>query len=156
MRPGFTLVEVVAAAAIASIAGIALLQMNSQSIFLFSRLRETASAAELLSIVGNHADSRFNRTEKSLYDLLDGTYTIDNDELRRYLQRERISYTERLVDTIGLDGSTANVGDSPEMGQTQKELEDAAAAPIIQFELVQVVMKTKDLHGAILVARPLF
>jgi type II secretory pathway pseudopilin PulG len=155
MRAAFTLVEVVAAAAIASIAGIALLQMNSQSTFLFSRLSETAASAEMLSLVGNHADKRFNRTSKSLYDLLDQTYQIDNDELRKYLQNERIDYSERVIETVSFNSDTLEANATTGDAVTEKEIENAAAAPLIQFELLQVSIKQKDLHGAVLVARPL-
>lgn len=150
MRPAFTLVEVIAAAAIASVAGIALLQMNSQSTFLFSRLSETASAAEMLSVVGNHADIRYNRTTKSLEDLLGSSYVIENDDLRHYLKNTRIDYSERLVDTVGLD---AEEGMASQESVTQDELANAAAVPTIQFELLQVGFKQKALHGAVLVIR---
>lgn len=156
MRTGFTLVEVVAAAAIAAIAGIALLKMNSQSMFLFSRLVETSTVSETLSLVGNHADKRFNHTTKSLDDILANTYNIDNDELRKYLQNQKYDYNENVVDTISF-GSDAAEGsaDGMEDSFTDKEMQDAASAPIIQFELVQVSIRNDKLHGAVLLARPL-
>lgn len=152
MRSGFTLIEVVAAAMIATIAGIALLQMNSQSGFLFSRLTEKAAAAERLSIVGNHADPRFNHTTKSLYDLLGGMYAIENDELRRYLEKEKFDYSEQKIETAGFDTDAM-----PEVGEqiNDAQLQDAAAAPVIQFELMQVGIKNSSTHGAVLVVRPL-
>jgi len=153
MRPAFTLVEVIAAAAIASLAGIALLQMNSQSMFLFSRLKETSAMSEKLSIVGNHADKRFNHTSKTLYDILGGTYEIENDELRKYLESRKFDYSERVVETITFGGEDS--GETEEDAYTQKAMEDAAAAPLIQFELVQVGIRDEDEHGAVLMARPL-
>ncbi len=151
MRKGFTLVEVVAAAAIAAIAGIALLQMNSQSMFLFSRLKRTSAVSEALSIVGNHADKRFNHTTKSLYDLLGDTYRIDNDDLRKYLQNTKYDYVETVVETISF-GMDDNMTEEP-LDETQ--MQDAAAAPIIQFELVQTGIRNDKTHGAVLTARPL-
>lgn len=153
MRAAFTLVEVIAAAAIASIAGIALLQMNSQSTFLFSRLTETAGAAETLSLVGNHADKRFNHTTKSLYDLLGDTFDIQNDELRKLLQEQKYDYNENVVETVSL-GSDMNASVSEEYSEEDRA--DAANAPVIQFELIQVAIKRKGMHGAVLTARPLF
>ncbi len=156
MRTGFTLVEVVAAAAIAAIAGIALLKMNSQSMFLFSRLVETSEVSEILSVVGNHADKRFNHTTKTLYDIMDGRYDIQNDELRKHLQNSKYDYSEQVVDTISFGAEAAEgSGEETEESFTDKEIQDAASAPIIQFELVQVSIKSEKLHGAVLVTRPL-
>lgn len=153
MRPAFTLVEVIAAAAIASIAGIALLNMNSQSMFLFSRLKETAETAETLSLVGNHADKRFGHTTKSLYDLLDNTYDIQNDVFRKWLQDQKYDYNEHVVETVSF-GSDMNGSDLQEF--SQDDVADAANAPVIQFELIQVAIKREGMHGAVLTARPLF
>ena len=156
MRSGFTLVEVIAAAAIAAIAGIALLQMNSQSMFLFSRLVETSEVSETLSLVGNNADKRFNHTTKSLYDMLGDRYPIENDALRKYLQEKKYDYSEKVVETItfGAD-DMGEPGDGAEETFTDEEVQDAAAAPIIQFELVQVAIRDDRTHGAVLLARPL-
>lgn len=154
MRSAFTLIEVVAAAAIASIAGIALLQMNSQSTFLFSKAKQTAMVAERLSIVGNHADARFAHTTKSLYTILGDTYRIENDDLRKWLDAQRIDYEERLVDTIRFDSDDDGSGSDEPM--TYEEEADAAAAPVLQFELIQVSMKQDEDHGAVLITRPLF
>ena len=140
MRPAFTLVEVLAAAMIATIAGIALLQMNSQNLFLFSRLTQKASVSETLSLVGNHADSRFNHTTKSLYDLLDNTYEIENDELRKYLQDQKYDYSERVVATVSFNSEGMSEQNA---SFTDEEMQDAASAPLIQFELVQVGVKTR-------------
>jgi len=152
MRPAFTIIEVVAAAAIAAIAGVALLQMNSQSTFLFGRLSETSQVSETLSLVANHADRRLNKTTKSLYDLLGSAYRIENDELRKYLQNEKYDYFEHTVRTVSL-GSDMTEEEEGE-GLSEKELEDAAAAPVIQFELIQVGIRNDKVHGAMLTARP--
>lgn len=152
MRRAFTLVEVVAAAAIASIAGIALLQMNSQGMFLFSRLKERSAVSETLSIVGNHADKRFDHKDKTLYDLLDNTFKIENDELRKVLEKDKYAYSERVVDLITFDETSTD--DSME-DLTLEDMENASEAPAIQFELIQVTIRNGDEHGAVILARPL-
>lgn len=152
MRRAFTLVEVVAAAAIASIAGIALLQMNSQGMFLFSRLKERSAVSETLSIVGNHADKRFDHKDKTLYDLLDNTFKIENDELRKVLEKDKYAYSERVVDLITFDETSTD--DSTE-DLTLEDMENASEAPAIQFELIQVTIRNGDEHGAVILARPL-
>jgi len=151
MRPAFTIIEVIAAAMIAALAGVALLQMNSQSMFLFERVRDSALSGELSVLAGNHADVRFHRTSKSLYDLFGDSYTIDNDVLRKKLQDEKFDYEETLIDTIVLD--TAGMQSETNATWTDQTMEASAAAPVIQIELVQVTLKNAARHGAIIVAR---
>ncbi len=151
MRHAFTLVEVIAATAIASIAGMALLQMNSNYAFLFSKLQKVSTMSEKISIIGNHADTKYNRTTKTLYDILDRTYTIDNDDLRKYLKDQKYNYKERLVATITF-GEEEIEEDEFSMGDSQ---EVSTAAPLIQFELIQISIKNDSEQGMILQTRPL-
>ena len=153
MRSAFTLVEVLIAAAIASIAGVALLQMNSSNTLLFTKLKGLSQISEELALIGTHADERFNRSSKSLYDLLDKRYEIDNDDFRKYLKSKKYDYTETLVDTISFEGSDLDEEDDEII--TEQDIENAASAPLIQFELIKVMIKDKTTHGAILKVRPL-
>lgn len=152
MRSAFTLVEVLIAAAIASIAGVALLQMNSSNTLLFTKLKGLSKISEELALVGAHADKRFNKSSKSLYDILDRSYEIDNDDFRKYLKSKKYDYTETLVDTIRFEGSDLAEEDET---MTDQDMENAAGAPLIQFELIKVMIKDKTTHGAILKVRPL-
>ncbi len=151
MRTAFTLVEVIAAAAIASIAGIALLQMNSNYIFLFSKLQKVSTMSEKISIIGNHADIKYNRTSKTLYDILDRTYTIDNDDFRKYLKEQKFDYNERLIATITFGEENMQ---EEEFSMSDSE-ETSDIAPIIQFELMQISIKNNSEQGMILQTRPL-
>ncbi|MEA1918825.1 MAG: prepilin-type N-terminal cleavage/methylation domain-containing protein [Campylobacterota bacterium] len=151
MRSAFTLVEVIAATAIASIAGLALLQMNSNYAFMFSKLKQSSTMSEQISLIGNHADSKYHRTSKTLYDILDRTYTIDNDDLRKYLKDKKFDYNERLVATISF-GEEEMEEEEFSMGDSQ---ETSAAAPIVQFELIQVSIKNSETQGMILHTRPI-
>ncbi len=154
MRSGFTLIEVLVAAVIASVAGLALLKTNGSNTLLFTKLMGYSQASEELSLVGMHADKRFNHTTKSLYDILDRSYDIANDDLRKHLKSVKYTYNETLVDTItfGEDG----VKDNDEPQEEGVEEEGAAAAvPLIQFELIRVSIKNDSLHGSILKVRPL-
>ena len=151
MRNAFTLVEVIAATAIASIAGMALLQMNTNYAFLFTKLQKVSTMSEKISIIGNHADTKYNRTSKTLYDILDRTYTIDNDDLRKYLKDQKYDYKERLVATITfgeeeIEEEAFSMGDSQEM---------SADSPLIQFELIQISIKNDSEQGMILHTRPI-
>lgn len=151
MRPAFTIIEVIAAAAIAALAGVALLQMNSQSLFLFEKVRDTALSGELSALAGNHADVRFHHTSKTLYDLFGDSYAIDNDELRKKLQNEKFDYSETLIDTILIDAGGMQA--EANATWTDEEMEAAQVAPMLQLELIQVTLKNSDRHGGIIIAR---
>ena len=154
MRPAFTLIEVLAAVAIASIAGLAMLKMNSANLFLFGKLKNYAEVQDVLGIAGLHGDVAMNRSDKTLYALLDPSYTIDNDDFRQYLKSQTYSYNESLVDTITFNADT--LSESPgEESINAADVMRASAAPLIQFELIKITLKSKELHGSILQVRPI-
>ncbi len=152
MRFGFTLVEVLIATVIASVAGLALLKANSSNTHLFTKLTGYSQASEELSLVGIHADKRFNHTTKSLYDILDKKYDVVNDDLRKYLKSTKYAYNETLVDTISFGEEEA---EEKSAASETPDTDGATSAPLIQFELIKVSIKNDSLHGAILKVRPL-
>ena len=154
MRPGFTLIEVLVASVIASVAGLALLKTNSSNTLLFTKLMGYSQASEELSLIGAHADKRFNHTTKSHYDILDRSYDIINDDLRKHLKAVKYTYNETLIDTISF-GEEGVKEDDKEVQEEATETDGAAGAPLIQFELIRVSIKNDSLHGAILKVRPL-
>ena len=154
MRSGFTLIEIMIAAAIASIVGMALLAMSNNTTHLFATIKQSSNMAESLSIIGAHGDIRFNHTDKSLYDILDKSYIIDNDELRRFLENGRYSYNEKVIDTItfGEDGEIEEE-DIEDEGLDREDLQ--GQSPLIQFELIQISIKNATSKGYILQVRPI-
>ncbi len=149
MRSAFTLVEVLVATVIATVAGAGLLQLNSNYTYLFSQIKEKSVSSEVVSLIGLHADIKYNKTTKSLYDILDKTYDIENDDLRKYLKDQSFDYTENLVETITF-GDEDSEEEEFSMGESE---EVSALAPIIQFELLDIVIKNKQLRGSILHVR---
>lgn len=150
MRRGFTLVEVLIAVVIVSIAGIALLKMNSANLFFFTKLKNYAQMQEVLAIAGLHGSNMYKRDDKSLYDILEPHYTIDNDDLRKYLDSQTYRYDESVVDTISLDSSTLS-GDSAEQNATDDI--GGGTTQQVQFQLVKIVLRNKQNHGSILQLR---
>jgi len=159
MRSGFTLIEVLVATVIASIAGMALLQMNSNNIHLFKQIQYRSSNSETLSLIALHNDLKYNKTTKTLFDFLDNTYEIQNDDFRKYLKDTKVDYNEKVLETITFGASEEETRDAatiPEqeqqMSMSQEQQMDGAA-PIIQFELIQIVVKSDKGKNAILSAR---
>lgn len=147
MRNGFTLMEVLVAVMIASLVGMALLQMNAQSIHLFDRLRQTTKMTEVTAVAAIHADKRFHKTDKTLYDLLDDSYDITSDEFRKFLKDHKYSYQETVLETV-------TFGEVEEAAAMTEEEAIAQEEAMIQFELIQVTIKDKLAHAALLIARP--
>ena len=152
MRSGFTLIEVMVATVIATFAGLALLQVNSSNTLLFSKLQGLSESSEELSLIGAHADQRFNRTTKSLYDILDREYDITNDDFRKYLKEVKYDYKESLIDTIVFG---ENDMDSETEALYENDLENNANVPLLQFELLKITIRNDESHGAILKIRSL-
>ncbi|MBN2895258.1 MAG: hypothetical protein JXK05_05130 [Campylobacterales bacterium] len=152
MRSAFTVVEVVIAAVIATIAGVGLLQMNANYAFLFARMEQKSISSEVLSLVGFHADKKYHKTTKTLEDLLDRTYDIQNDDLRKWLGETKLDYTEHLIETITL-GEEELGGD---FGNYEMEdaSETSALAPVIQFELLEIHVEGETIRGSVLHVRP--
>ena len=148
MRKAFTLVEVLVATVIATVAGAGLLQLNSNYTYLFSSIKDKSVISEVVSIVGLHADVKYNKTTKSLYDILDKTYEIENDDLRKYLKDQSYDYNEHLIDTITFGED--ELGEDKEEFSMDDTQETSAMAPIIQFELIDVNIKNKTQRGSIM------
>lgn len=159
MRSAFTLIEVLAAVAIATIVGAAMLKMNSSNLFFLGQLKQSSQISEDLAVAALHADKRFNRSDKSLYDLIGDAYIIENDDFRRYLKAQNYRYTERVADTISFDTAMMSGGegetDGDEASFETADVEAAAAVPLIQFELIAITLTTDRRHGSILQIRPM-
>jgi hypothetical protein len=153
MKKAFTLVEVVAAAAIASLAGLALLKMNANYSFLFTKLQQTSTISEKVSLVGHHADLKYHRTTKTLYDILNNTYEIENDDFRKYLKEQKFDYHERRVELITF--GEEELGEDEAFGEMDTGEDMSAVAPLVQFELMQISIKNRKEQGMILQVRTL-
>ncbi len=158
MRAGFTLIEVLVATVIASIAGMALLQMNANNMHLFKQIQYRSSNSETLSLVALHNDIKYNRTTKTLFDILDNTYDITDDDFRKYLKDSKIDYTEKVLETITFGASESETAQEPAVPKQEmphaEDVQMSTMAPVLQFELIQIVVKNDEGKNAILSARP--
>jgi prepilin-type N-terminal cleavage/methylation domain-containing protein len=97
-RQGFTLLEVVIATLIGSIAAIAILNIGLQSSKLSSEIKKRDAISAPLSIAALHGKKDFHNLERTLESMLSGAYAIDHEDLKRYLQEHKALYTEEIVE----------------------------------------------------------
>jgi prepilin-type N-terminal cleavage/methylation domain-containing protein len=109
MRRGFSLIEVMIATVILAVVGVALLQMGSKNQKIDDYVGRKNSVAHLTSIIGFHHDPKFNNTQKSLYDFLKNDYTIDNMEIKSFLEKRSVRYVEQKVTTVDFGESNDSV-----------------------------------------------
>lgn len=100
MRRGFSLIEVMIATVILAIVGVSLLQMGSKNQKIDNYIERKNSIAHLTSVIGFHHDPKFNKTQKSLYDFLKNDYTVDNMDIRSFLEKRSVRYVEQKVMSV--------------------------------------------------------
>ncbi|MDR2034382.1 MAG: prepilin-type N-terminal cleavage/methylation domain-containing protein [Helicobacteraceae bacterium] len=137
MKRAFTLLEVVIATLIASIAAIAALNIGVQSSKIADQLTKRKAILAPLSIAALHGKSDFHNTEKTYESLLSGAYAIDHEGLKRYLQERSVFYTQELY------------------GRWEIALEEEIeGAELPRFEIIVKTIGAEGLEGRIYAVQP--
>ena len=97
MTRSFTLIEVIIAALIASLAAIATLNLSIQSVKVGSRLESRQALHAPIMFAAMHGKSDFANTERTLAALIAGSYTIDNETLKNHLESKTVFYTQARI-----------------------------------------------------------
>jgi prepilin-type N-terminal cleavage/methylation domain-containing protein len=90
----FTLVEVLIATAIISVVGVALLSMNSNSTYLFTKSLQKKHQTNTLNISALNTPLETTDQKTSLYDTISDSYSIDDDKIATFFIE--IEYEYRL------------------------------------------------------------
>ncbi|MDR0664604.1 MAG: type II secretion system GspH family protein [Helicobacteraceae bacterium] len=113
---GFTLLEVVIATLIASIAAIAVLNIGLQSSKLPDQIKKREALSAPLSIAALHGKKDFHNTERTLESMLGGAYVIDHDGLKSYLRERSVLYAEEIVDRYEIVAEGYEIAQMPSFG----------------------------------------
>ena len=104
LKPAFTLIEVLFSVVLISIIGLALLQSSENNTKLLRYKLKREKFIELSSIFALHMRDELHNKSKTLYDLLQKDYKLD-DETRKMLKRKKYLLRADEVDTIHLQNS---------------------------------------------------
>lgn len=129
-RSGFTLIEVLVAVAILSVAAMAILNLGIQSTQLGDRLKKKEALIAPLAIAAFHAKTDFSNTEWTLEGFLQDRYTIEHEGLKRYLRQKTIFYQEARLSGWDL------------IPQGEESFED-----LPRFEIIEHTVRIQDQEG---------
>ena len=102
MRRGFTLIEVIVAVAILSVAAMAIFNLGLQSTQITQQLKHREALIGPLSIAALHGTMDHHGLERELGRLLGEGYTIEHEGLRNYLRQSRVTYRQHTLERIDL------------------------------------------------------
>lgn len=102
MRKGFTLIEVLVAASIIAVVGLALLQTHSNNTKLINRMSGQYHIKDEFSFVLLNAQTKWDGSTKSLYDIISSKFTIKDDETIKWLKNKKVSYDQDELSSIDL------------------------------------------------------
>lgn len=102
MRKGFTLIEVLVAASIIAIVGLALLKTHSTNIKLINRMSGQYHVKDEFSLVLLNAQTKWDGSTKTLYDIISSKFTIKDDDTIKWLKKKKISYNQDELSSINL------------------------------------------------------
>ncbi len=94
MRNGFSLVEVIISVLIISIVGFALLQMQSTTLKSLSLIETRLEVNEFSSLIFGKVTKDLHEKKRTAYEYIQDRYTIDSDDLIRYLKEREYEYTQ--------------------------------------------------------------
>lgn len=106
MKKSFSLVEILIAAAIISVVGLALLQSGANNTKLINYMNEKKEMRELFSIVLLNSNEEWHNREKRLYDFVEKKFNIDDDDIRRELKDIKIDYKDDEFSKLNLFGDS--------------------------------------------------
>ncbi len=99
-RSAFTLIEVLVSVAILAVVATGLFQISLNGKNNFEFLYEKAKFDRKSSIALMHNNPKYHHKEKEFYEFLRDGYDIKDDEIRQYLKKEKVSYSQEEYTTF--------------------------------------------------------
>ena len=94
MKNGFTLIEIVITVMLVSIMGFALLQMQSNTLRSLELLDKRLKVNQYSSFLFSNITKDLHKKHRTVYEFIKDRYTIDDDDIIRYLKEKEYEYTQ--------------------------------------------------------------
>ncbi len=141
-RGAFTLIEVLVSVTILAVVATGLFQISLNSKNNFEFLYKKAAFDRKSSIPLMHNDPKYHHKEKEFYEFLRGSYDIKDDEIRQYLKKEKISYSQEEYTTFSPLGD--NIQDNTDFEQNQNPM---AQSIRLIFDKVAISNKNQSTYA---------
>lgn len=129
MRTGFTLIEVIIAVAILSVAAMAVFNLGLQSSRISAVLEQREALMGPLSIAALHGNADHHNMNRTLERLIDAEYNIEHEGLRRHLQQTQITYRQRVLEQVELMPGMEEMGwDLPRFELIERQVQMGESA----------------------------
>ncbi len=136
----FTLIEVLVSITILAVVATGLFKISLNSKANFAYLYKKSQFDRLSSIAFMHNDQKFHHKEKSLYDFVRDNYTIKDDEIRQYLKKNKISYSQEEYSTLSLGDNS----DTENTNETNSQDQEGDIIPNITFVFDKITISNKN------------
>ena len=107
-RNAFTLIEVLVSVAILAVVATGLFQISLNSKNNFEFLYNKAGFDRKSSIALMHNNQKYHHKEKEFYEFLRDSYDIKEDDVRQYLKKEKVSYSQEEYISFSPMGENSN------------------------------------------------
>lgn len=144
MRKAFTLVEVLIAAVLVSIAVIGLLQSSQNNLLLIDFAKKKKATNEIFSLILLNENEEWDKSDKDLYEFVKDKFDIKNDDLKTYLKNQKVLYTQEEANLIDL--SEAYADELLELENTNLQ-QIQELLPKIQVDKVLISSKEHKVYG---------
>jgi prepilin-type N-terminal cleavage/methylation domain-containing protein len=140
-RKAFTLMEVLVAVMLIAVIGATLLKVSSNNSFLMGYFQQKSHQNSLYSLFVLNSSKEYDKKSLFLDEVLKN-YKINDDDIRQYFKNFKITYKERVVDTLSLFGGDENSSvdgeEMMEMAQDDEGNESNASGmvDIIRVDLI--------------------
>ncbi len=102
MNRGFILMEIIVSILLLSLAGIALLKVNSNQKKIYNIVEKKLNFVLLSTFVINEHSKELHKKKIILYDFLKEKYSIKNDILKKILKDTKVEYLQRYNSNMEL------------------------------------------------------
>jgi prepilin-type N-terminal cleavage/methylation domain-containing protein len=100
MTKAFSLIEIIIAVIIISVVGVGLLQVNSNSHTIYSKIFERTNSNQISSIGFVNFETKSDKKEQSLSEMLKTKYDIDNDDILKRFKDIKVYSSSTLINSI--------------------------------------------------------